>query len=119
MPSGWTSPSARLTVPVGFSSTETPADASTKPGCPGWILGLRLPGSTSGSQPMSSSSPVDTNTSACWMDFIRLGLAGTKCGSWYPLQRLLADTCLPPTNWATEARSLNDVATFRSASAAG
>src|SRR5258708_37828984 len=51
------------------------------------------------------------------MDFIRLGFAGTKCGSSYPLQRLWAVTCFPPTNWATEARSVNDVATFRSASA--
>src|SRR6266545_7431901 len=51
------------------------------------------------------------------MAFIRLGLAGTKCGSSYPLQRLCADTCFPPTNWATEARSVNDVATFRSADA--
>src|ERR1051326_3854433 len=51
------------------------------------------------------------------MDFIRLGFAGTKCGSSYPRQRLWAVTCFPPTNWATEARSVNDVATFRSANA--
>src|SRR2546427_8171758 len=111
------SPSARLTVPLGFSSTLTPSEASTNPFAPCWILGLRLPGRTSGNQPLSSSRPTDTNTSACWMAFIRLGLAGTKCGSSYPLQRLWAVTCFPPTNWATEARSVSDVATFRSANA--
>src|SRR6266571_3839123 len=111
------SPSARLTVPTGFSSTLTPSEASTKPFAPGWILGLRLPGRTSGSQPLSSSRPVETKTSACWIAFIRLGLAGTKCGSSNPRQRLWADTCFPPTNWATEARSVNDVATLRSACA--
>src|SRR5580765_2982051 len=51
------------------------------------------------------------------MDFIKLGLAGTKCGSSNPRQRLCAVTCFPPTNWATEARSVNDVATFKSANA--
>src|SRR5690349_3457639 len=49
------------------------------------------------------------------MAFIRLGLAGTKCGSSSPRHRLTAVTCLPPTNWATEARSVSDVATLRSA----
>src|SRR5438046_3015492 len=51
------------------------------------------------------------------MDFIRLGFAGTKWGSSNPLHKLCAVTCFPPTNWATEARSVNDVATFRSANA--
>src|SRR5262249_27509760 len=61
--------------------------------------------------------PTDTNASACWMDFIRLGLAGTKCGSVNPGQRLCAVTCLPPTYCATEARSVSEGATLRSASA--
>src|SRR5215471_9690223 len=51
------------------------------------------------------------------MAFMRLGFAGTKCGSSYPRHRLCAVTCLPPTNCATDARSVSDVATFRSASA--
>ena len=102
---------------TGECLTLTPCEASTKPLVPGWILGLRLPGRTSGNQPPSSSRPTDTNTSACWIAFIRLGLAGTKCGSSYPRQRLWAVTCFPPTNWATEARSVNDVATLRSAHA--
>src|SRR5215831_1100754 len=51
------------------------------------------------------------------MAFMRLGFAGTKCGSSYPRQRLCAVTCLPPTNWATDARSVSEVATFRSARA--
>src|ERR1051326_4400072 len=51
------------------------------------------------------------------MDFIRLGFAGTKCGSSYPRQRLWAVTCFPPTNWATEAGSVNDVGTFTAADA--
>src|SRR5258706_1650462 len=51
------------------------------------------------------------------MAFIRLGLAGTKCGSSKPRHRLCAETCLPPTYWATDARSVREVATFKSARA--
>ena len=80
LPARWASPCERSAV-AGMSSSWTPSEATTRPGAPARILGLRAPSSSGGSQPISSSAPPSISTSARFIATIWLGRASTKWGS--------------------------------------
>jgi len=84
LPAEWTSPIERSTGPLGSSSGVITVETSIDPGVPGWILSLRQLFRIGGIQPISSSIPTKTSTSASLAALMKLGLASRKWGSSCP-----------------------------------
>src|SRR5688572_29470323 len=74
-------------------------------GHPAGFFELRLCVVSGGNQRISRSRPTATSTSAFWSLRMKLGLASTKCGSWYPFASGSTVTWSPPTSRARDARS--------------
>ena len=91
--------------------------ASKLPGAPGASLGFADCWSSTGSQPTSSSMPVQTSRSALRMRAIRLGRASMRCGS---CKAVVVDVTLslsPPSSVASDAHSGSQATTLRAACA--
>jgi hypothetical protein len=87
-------------------------------GLPGCTLALPDCCSSTGSQPISSSAPVQTTRSALRARAIRLGLAWIWCGSWSAVVATETSTSLPPSSCASAPHSGSHAKT-RNAACAG
>src|SRR5262249_28359688 len=104
LPAGWMSPSLRSSR-VGTSLSRISSAAATKPGRPRYTAPLPAWRSSTGSQPISSSAPVQTRRSAPRMRAIRAGRAWIWWGSCRPLVAANTSTLSPPSSLANAAHS--------------
>src|SRR4249919_4032524 len=111
LPSGCTSPLARSTA-VGFSSSFTCDAAMNEPGVPGATFVLPDWRISIGSQPTSSSAPVQTTRSAARTCAIRLGLASITCTSCRADVPTLTSTLSPVSSCTSEPHSGSHAKTF-------
>src|SRR5260221_2845003 len=114
LPDGWISPIAR-SITFGISSLTTYCEASMNPGEPGWMRSLPAWVKSNGSQPISSSDPVQMTRSALRMRETRLGRASMRCGSCIGVTAENTDSLSPPSSWASAAHSGSQANTFSAA----
>src|SRR5664279_5739073 len=116
LPAAWTSPCDRSRR-LGTSSFFTKSAAAKLPGWPGCTFALPDCCSSTGSQPISSSAPVQTTRSAFRVRAIRLGLAWIWCGSCKALVATDTSTRLPPSCCASAPHSGSQAKTCSAACA--
>src|SRR5210317_1670762 len=82
------------------------------PGLPGCIPGLPARRSSSGSQPISRSAPVQIRRSALRAPAMRLGRACSMCGSWKAVVASVISTLSPASSSMSAAHSGSQLKTF-------
>src|SRR5210317_878512 len=82
------------------------------PGLPGCIPGLPARRSSSGSQPISRSAPVQIRRSALRAPAIRLGRACSMCGSWKAVVATVISTLSRASSLTSAAHSGSHANTF-------
>src|SRR5210317_453730 len=82
------------------------------PGLPGCIPGLPARRSSSGSQPISRSAPVQIRRSALRAPAMRLGRACSMCGSWKAVVARVISTLSPASSSTSAAHSGSQLNTF-------